>query len=65
MKHYVIKGADGMVFKDDRTERMPLTRKLMELISNYNGELTPEQVKAALLKGHPVYTTFSRYTLEA
>lgn len=46
-------------------ELLPLTDALVAEISQFNGSLTPAEVHAALMQGRTIYTTFSRYKLEA
>lgn len=47
----------------EKEERIALTDSLCAKISEFNGGLTPDQVREALLGGRPVYTSFSRYQM--
>lgn len=44
---------------------IPMTEEKLGWIQKYNGHLTTEQVRHALLSGQSVYTSFSRFELES
>ena len=42
---------------------LPMTDRLVKDIAKFNGYLSFDEVRRALLAGSTIYTTFSKYTL--
>lgn len=61
----ILKDQDGLHCINKPLEFLPFDDATIAEIARRNERMTPDEVRAALNRGSAVYTTFSRYRLEA